>query len=645
MALSDLDKQRALAALQGGELTQFTPEGAEALAAQEALGGQTPPPQTWGLQQDSTGGRAVPLGADQTEPPPIQEGRASTALSEDISGGATADAALDELILGGPQTYRRPAQVIEAGENPAAVGGTRGRDRFDTAFDRAPALAVEAVGEAGEANAGEAKDLEAFYKSEQERAAGVQANINARRQEDVAGEQQRQAQLEQQTAKYSQNLSDRGSFWKNPGNIISAIGFALMPFASEDKAIGIKLLNNAISADFNQRKQLADSHLGELRSNLQGYRQIAGDRQAGDLLAQAEAYRVAAMEVQRIAAAYQAPKAIAAAKAMVADLTGKANITAMQAYRQMMYVSPQVMTPQMQQAYRGLPGYESFRQQSPQSTAQGTGGAAIPGVPGTATGATGAPRASGPTGANQGLLSVGQGPIPANQQKSPREQNLDLVESRSPGLRNLARTFSDQLDLLARNSVQNPDLHPEAVRVKKAELLQSLKAKTEEISKQVQPNEKGITGSAMLQKDIADLESAFGGDYDKINSFLGMFRGHIPRESDIDNALIKAGVGTDKTARTRQAAVRFAQVLQGNINQYYRDISGGAVTTTEDERLKKVISDRSPFQLIKSWANDVSRRNAGELKNALAGYHPIAQQYYMLRMGQRMPGLNSPGAQ
>lgn len=647
-----------LKALQALGVTQYTPvddygRDPEETVQSAAAPAPTPPV---GLVQhgDNVNGPSmdvIPVGQGGKVPvPDMAEGQASTGTAREQTEGALGEMGLDAYLLGRtPGGVAKP--TIEAGENYAAVGGKRGKERFEQATDTAPAMATEAIQEGAENQDQEGKELARFYKNEQDRASNMQANIVQRRQEDIFGEQQRQKEIEDRTRTYSQNLADRGAFWKNPGNIIAAIGFALMPFASEDKAIGIKLLDNAIQSDFNTRKTLADRELGELRSNLTGYRQIAQNRQSGDLLAQAEAYRIAAMEVQRIAASYQGPKAIAASKAMIAELTQKSNMLAMQAYRSNVYVPPQAMTPQMQQAYRDLPGYQSFNKGAPQQKPQGRyvydqNGNIVDYEVSPATSGRPAQASSGgvqqpqaPPGKYSALLDTKDINAP---KQSAEEQTLSLLDKRSPGLGSIAKNFKENLRLWAESEVQNPEAHPEAVKVKMAEHLKSIKEQTDKISAANASKENAMAGSAMFQKDIRDLEAAFHGNTANINKFLGYLKGY-PYETEIDNFLTKTGLGNEEKQRARQAAMRFSQVMNANMNAYYRETSGGAVTPMEQERLNKVISQNSPFEQIRGFANDMSRRHSAELRNVGAGQNSLALQYYLVRLGQRFPELNSPG--
>lgn len=667
MALSDLDKQRALAALRGGELTRFEPGPLPEESIQDmggGIAGDAPPPAAWGITQGSDMGRPAgeirALGAESTADNVSgdrKEGRENMSMAEDLASGARSELGADAYLLDFPVGPAGRPGVIESGENPAAVGGRRGQERMSQAFDTAPTLGQEAIQEGANVQEREGRDLENMYRGEQERSAGVQAFVQQRRMADEAGELQRQADLDKQVKDYSQNLSDRKAFWKNPGNIISAIAFSLMPFASDDKSIGIKLLNNAIASDFKQRKDLADMHLGELRSNLAGYRQIAKDKQTGDLLAQAEAYRIAAMEVQRIAASYQGPKAQAAAKALTADLIGRSNMTAMQAYRQMVYMPPTQMSPQMRQAYRGQPGFESFSKGAPPRNSPTL--REITDEQGNVIDYQIVPPVTAPQGASPGAASVSRatpsGPTgsqyegffkrPGVQQpKSQSEAILDEIDSRSPGMKALMRDFKDNLTLWATSQVRDPQLNPQAVKIKRAEKLAAIKQETDKLAERANPKAAKWAGTSMFQKDIADLEAAFDGDANKINAFLGELRTKgYPGETAINNFLIKQGIGADKAQRVREASQRFSQVMNRNINDYYRNISGGAVSESEQTRLERVISQNSPFQAIKAFANDLSREQAGELRASLAGADALAQQYYMMRIGQRYPTLNNQG--
>jgi len=652
VALSETDKQKAIMALGGIP------------AASQFVGGldnQNDLPDTSEISPGSAGAAAyqeqsVPsMTVDQLpdrSDVPWEEGAAETGATGDIAGGFASQQAMNKYFL--RQQVAPVQQTIEAGENFAAVGGRRGKERYEQAFDTAPNMGIEALAEGAITQEKEGRELADFYKKEQQRATDVSSNLLSRRMEDEQGELQRQAELDQKSQQYTQNLSDRGAFWKNPGNIMSAIAFALMPLAGAEKGYGMKLLNNAIQADFTQRKNIADGALGELRSNLSGYRTIAKDRQAGDLLAQAEGYRVAAMEVQRIAASYQGEKAQNAAKAMAADLMNKSNVTAMEAYNRMrIYQQPTVMTKQMQEAFRNLPGYSTFnggvqRPQIGTKPIQGNRGATIGTFAPQTGGTSGIPEGGYPAEGtavsdlpNAGTIKTRQ-PTSMYRGQSDLEKVSGMVNERAPGVGQLMADFDQDLDIRAKAQVPNWRANPGAVLAAKEKMVTQAIAGKDKVAAALKEESQNMAGTSIFQKDLNDVQAAFGGDVNKVNEFLGLMKG-VPGEDMVNNFLIKSGWSSEKYKQEKIKFQRLSQAMNGQINQYYRKTSGGAVTSPEQVRLEHVVSQNSPFELIKAFARDLSRQSANEFKNAIHGQDPLSGAYYLAAMGQRFPALNSPG--
>lgn len=652
MALSETDKHRAIMAL-GGIPTQSQFVG--------GLDNQNDLPDTSELDPNSAGAAAyqtesVPVASVDSLPdrsvPSWDEGGAETGATGDIAGGFATQQGMNQYFLrnqGAP-----PTATIEAGENFAAVGGKRGKERYEQAYDTAPTMGIEALAEGAITQEKEGKELAEYYKKEQQRATDVASNMLSHTMEDQAGEQQRNAEIEKKSQQYTQNLSDRGAFWKNPGNIMSAIAFALMPLAGAEKGYGMKLLDNAIQADFTQRKNLADGDLGELRSNLSGYRQLAKDRQAGDLLAQAEGYRIASMEVQRIAATYQGEKAQNAAKALASDLVNKGNVSAMEAYQRMhIYQNPTVMTQQMQKAYRDLPGYSTFnggvqRPQIGTQPIQGNRGATI-GTFGPQTGqAAKVPEGGYPEDGtkvrdlpNAGSLKNRQ-PTSTYRGQSDLEKVSGMVNERAPGVGTLMDAFDRDLDIRAKAQHPNWKANPKVLLATKEKMITQAIAGKDKVAAALKEESQNMAGTSIFQKDLRDVEAALGGNPDKVNEFLGLIKG-VPGEDMVNNFLIKSGWTGQKYREQKVKFQRLSQAMNGQINQYYRKTSGGAVTSPEQVRLEHVVAQGSPFQLIKSFANDLSRQSANEFKNAIHGQDPLSGAYYLAAMGQRFPALNNPG--
>lgn len=674
MALSDLDKRRALAALQGGELTQFMmpEEGIDPAGTpsyEEPMGGAQ------GVNAQATGIPDPQLGTEPT-PPDLATTPADSSAVQGQGEGAIGNYDFRQFMRA-PQAAGPGAKVV-GGYNYPQVGGKWNVER---ATDDPEYLSAEAAMEAAGNQEREGQDLSSYWKQEQQRASDQAAYVKSRRDADQAGEMERQKQLEDQTASYSQSLADRKSFWKNPGNILAAIGFALMPFASDDKAIGIKLLNNAISTDFNQRKQLADGHLGELRSNLAGYRQIASDKQAGDLLAQAEGYRIAAMEVQRIASSYQGPKAQAAAKALTADLMSKYGLTRMEAMNRI-YLKPQAMQAPIAKALEGQRGYQSLIQGQSQGQAQ-TGpsgkGQTVPSVranqgpqqprggplPGGAIPGPGGPQGSieGRSGAPSWLpgQQLGPGARVADAREQPvggpgrdtefekrmGAQSTANLEARAPGTAAIAQRLKQEVwQQVARTTGQppgTPQFNKELERV-----MGEAEKGVPEVAKLAAPVAGKYAIYSAIQRDVNSVQAAFGGDRQKINDFYGGLKRQLPSTAQAWNSFWNnMGMGAmkpDQRAATERAAQRLNNIINKGIGDYYHEHAGANLAPGEVEMLKKVISSSADWNQVYNFVDSESRKNQAQMTNAaLAAPNPLSGRLYLIQRGIDIPKQTSPG--
>lgn len=182
--------------------------------------------------------------------------------------------------------------------------------------------------------AGAIRDLHNIHAQESEELAGVYGDRQRKQEElfkqledDRAKDREqlakRQAALDEAAARHSQDLADRGKFWRNPFNVLSALLTSMLPLAGVDPAKTMQMVNGAVEHDWRQRKELADQEMGALKSNLEAYRQIMGDRQAGDLMALGQSYKMAAMQAEQIAAKLGGAKARAAGEATFNGLMSK----------------------------------------------------------------------------------------------------------------------------------------------------------------------------------------------------------------------------------------------------------------------------------------------------------------------------------
>lgn len=213
---------------------------------------------------------------------------------------------LAHLMQGGGGNGIAQAYFQKEGESYA---GVKGHELYNEAFVGAPGRRAAALDDLGALQAKRADEMAAMYDRQAVQDQKLAEAAAIRRQNEQEELAHKQEQLGKATKYYTRDLNDQGKFWANPGNILAAISYSLMPIFSNDPTVGVKLINQAIQQDMDNRQKAADHNLGAMRSNLDGYRKLAGDRQNGDLLAQAEAHRMAAQEITRIGAKYAGPEA------------------------------------------------------------------------------------------------------------------------------------------------------------------------------------------------------------------------------------------------------------------------------------------------------------------------------------------------
>lgn len=254
----------------------------------------------------------------------------------------------------------------------ASKAGIGGDGLYDEAFVNAPARRQLAMNDLGQLQTDRAKELAAQYDRQaildQKRAEAMQVQ----QQQDKQEVDQRRIELDKATRYYSQDLADKGKFWSNPGNVISAISYSLMALTSNDPAIGAKLINQAVMQDFEQRQAAANTTLGALKSNLDGYHKIAGDRLAGNQLALAESHRMAAQEIGRIGAKFSGPEAQKSMQIAIEDQKIKAAAAEMEFYAKYVHTPAQKSTPGLHNArYMGKGGWAPLGQDGPASPVNG----------------------------------------------------------------------------------------------------------------------------------------------------------------------------------------------------------------------------------------------------------------------------------
>lgn len=542
--------------------------------------------------------------------------------------------------------------VMPEGENYLPVGGKEGKNLFLDSFVTRPAEIARAVDAGAQAQEDEAGQVQNFYTKEMER----QGNENAALKDQFLVRQQEQQarldELEKQTRFYTNDLADSGRFWKNPQNIVAAIGAALMNLATDDRTLGPKLLNNAINRDLMERRQLADMHLGSMRSNLSVYDKIAGDKVSGDLLASAEAKRVAAMELDRIAAQFKGPKAKAQAAAIKGQLLAESQKQLMQFYAAKIYNAPQFVSPSIMSSYKAggmeLPGvgYTPFSTSSGAPAATPGGVTRSPLPAGSLGGVSSAASATGSTGDTTVLnngLRVRITPFLSPQQRAEYDRRVPGIVSRLEAARKHA------IDRIASTSRT-----PQEFSSKMEEFERYVENGIPDIAKATAPTAVKRAGYQAISQDMRDIEASLEGTGMSPQQFLGSAYVFAPETvskiSNIYDALIKKNPDEANKYELRkqllfEKAQRFHQLLAGNINTYFHEKAGTAVNATEMDRIKQYTGNNSSWSRIKNFVENEANQAGREFDNQIqTSNNPIAAMLFELQMGVGRPtGLASKG--
>lgn len=601
-------------------------------------GGATVPPQFQrmggpdGPTAAQMGPPAVPA---QPEVPPITE------ASDESNTGLTAENALQRALMGDLAPPRGPTGVVMGpGEDYSHLQGAEGKDVFTDAFVDRPAQLERAVqAEAGvEEQAGKA--TADFYRRAQEQQANENAVMQQRRVERNQQIAAQQAQLEQATKRYSDDLADTGKFWRNPGNVLSAFAASLMTLgSSRDPMIGQKIINQAIQQDFAQRKALADMHLGELRSNLGNYRQIAGDQEMGDKLALSESYRIAAMELQRIGGQFQGPLAKARADRMAAQLMQASALKRMEVYKSSVFQPAQITDPRIAKAVQGAGMYSPFAQQ------------ANPGQPTTSAPANGSalstPKANGSAQVSSATVKA----LGSVNSQSKMAIAKDLVNQRAPGAGDMLPEINN---LLTEEALRSGDAKvwadPHELGKAKMALYMGYRKQADEIQKTAV--EKGTYNNMAwreFQSDIQRIKAGAQVAGMKPDDFLGSLRTGSP-EWDAKYKTLMSQYGSEDTPAAKQkmeqlrAADRFRQNFASKRVDYFHDKFGGAMSETEIAMGNQVINGSSSWSQIESFGDAQSKKAAAQWNDILRAVPPAAAIILRTRQGISNPGrMDSQG--
>ncbi len=565
------------------------------------------------------------------EPEPTKGGGTFlTANDERLSGliaGQTAeDKVFNAQLHGGA---RGPGDVVQdEGENYLPFGGVEGKQRFNRAYD--PSKLAKAFDDSSKAQGEKAEELKAHYEKQIADETQRMAVIKARRAEDSQQIEFQQKQLENKTRQYTDDLANQGKFWENPGNIISAISFSLMPIFSNDPAIGVKLINQAIDRDMNNRRNLADMHLGELRSNIGTYRKMAEDRQAGDMLAQAEAHRVAVLDVERISQKFASPIAKAQAEAIIQDQAMRYEQLRGQAFARI-HNDPRRMDPRIRAGFaKGVEGAWSPYGTNPAPTIpKGSPGSAVQGsYDGTATTASTTGKSLTPqqsailSDPKQTVKAVLDGRVP---------QGEDVGDFLQKSIERQAKAMSG-----FRDDVSTPE-KATLFEQKKAELREKAKKEMDPAtSAMMVKNAQERNGTEQLQRDL----DIIGRSEKDPNKFIGMIRNWAPEKmvNWYNSIKLKAQnePGNPAVAREQakfEAANRLHQLFMMGVVDYYHSKAGANQSPGEEGRLSQIIKSDAAYQEMVGFVHARSSQLNADEKAALSGLSPAALYLYMQKRG------------
>ncbi len=628
--------------LKAGLASDTTPIDPATAAAQERRkGGYIDPSKP----ADPATGLPPSPGPAPVAPPPATEPfpgvAAQTESGEDNADGVDASMDMRDAIYPhdimpvgpmGPVGVARPAY-----EDKYAVGGAKGADEWTNAWEKpgeiesAITAGAEAEGQLGEAKAD-------YWKRTQKSQDQELAALQGRRLENQQQIAQQQQHIQQATERYSNDLADRGQFWKNPAHIIGAIGASLMALGSGGPAIGQKLINDAVNADFQQRKQLADMHLGELRSNLHSYRQIAGDKEAGDKMALSESYRVAAMELERIGAQFQGPIAKAKAAEHAKQMLLQADLLRMNMFNHTLYNKAAVVDPRLAAAQAASPGYTPYGGKAPSADKAPTS-TSSPHSGGHMGSEASAPTAAAVQSGNPAAIEH----VLKKLVKPLSPEVTARFEARSPGS---SRQVERVRMANAKRAWYEAGGKPQEFHNKLAALEKEQEGEIKLIGTAAAPFIGRVGGMRRLGRDIdvmekvaerlhTDPDTLMGEGSRNIlgGSFMAKYKDVMHSLSDTDPK--NANKYKRELQETENAVESFKQALAGHQNVYIHDKSGGAVNASEMLRMTEFL--RKGWRGTKTYHGLESRSANDELNNAINSTGSPASGM----MWKAMNGINS----
>lgn len=614
--------------------------------------------------------RVNPVQATSDIPP--QPGTPSDfAGNRDLVSGNDASGLVRQLVAPYMENpTRQGATVMPAYDDLSPLGAKQWNDAFVTKpaeIDSAMRQGAQAQSDLGDSKAD-------FYKRQYEQQQHDTAVMQEQRMVNQQEIQARQAELDAATKRYTNDLADTGKYWRNPGNIISSIGAALVSMGSPgDPGIGVRMVQQAVQADWDKRRQLADTHLGELKSNIGRYRQIYQDKELGDRMALAESTRVAAYELERIGAQFEGPIAKARTAAMSGELLKSYQVQMMQMRAQFVHHNARLENPLIKKEYEA-----AGAAMPPGEGPTPVKGSWKPGFFPTAQDSAPAKGPSGTTVAGAGT-GVPNAQIPAVIAKSAgymTDLQRQVLNERYEGLGDMVRTTRVEMikDILARAKA-NPgimDRNPNASDVeisaqltpqqralfneKMAEHVTKLNTENAVVAKAMGPIAPKITGLRTLGKQIgvmemlADEVSRREGRQVSVDELMGTRYKQMFGSGNVNAIQQYLAAGNPSGAHERQAAevdnaVRsFEQLYNGEVSSWIKNMSGGAVSDSENARNSLVVDSKASWERVKQFHAKISRETQSEAKTAINhASSGLTRLSWLASIGDQDPGVGHRG--
>ncbi len=425
-----------------------------------------------------------------------------------------------------------------------------------------------------------------------------------------------------------------------------------MPIFSNDPTVGVKLINQAVDRDMANRQHAAQGTLGALTSNLSGYQKIAGDRQAGDLLARAEAHRIAAQEIERISLRFESPIAKKQAQIQIADQQTRAAAAQMEFNKVYIAQQAQVMTPQMEAAQaRGANGYRK--------------GTMPYGGPGPQVDPNGAvPRGVG-AGVNGTIGDKGEIPTTANAKKvSPVAMALGNSGGATAIANGVMRgKVADEDGVEAMRAFytrQGVSLFGSNGPKIQAHWYEQQDKAHKELASAAEPlhaDMEAFSTITRLQNRMNLIEALATKNTKDPNDFVpwAIKSGLMPGSLQTQYRVLSGGDPrlaankAEQLEKWRQHAVdQYQQELAAAINQNRHRLSGGAVTPSEAGFLEAEINSKMPWMEQKNWLAGRSAAIQTSIDaSAMKVASPLGKVLYRLevkkRGGSSLPTANISG--